>query len=111
MRYENVAIPAGFAWSSPLTKWQGSLAEISSLDLAADVAARALAERRVDPAQTAGLVLGWTIPQPATARPLSCSVSSGTTSPPRSWPVVAGIDIDQSARLAVVDASERFAGR
>ena len=60
-RYENVAIPAGFASSSPFTKWQGSLAEVSSLDLAADVTARALAERRVDPGQLAGLVLGWTI--------------------------------------------------
>ena len=64
MRYENVAIPAGIAWSSPFVKWQGSLAEVSSLDLAADVAARALAERRVDPARIAGLVLGWTVPQP-----------------------------------------------
>ena len=64
MRYENVAIPAGFAWSSPFTKWQGSLAEVSSLDLAADVTARALAERRVNPARIAGLVLGWTVPQP-----------------------------------------------
>ncbi len=51
MRYENVAIPAGFAWSSPFTKWQGSLAEVSSLDLAADVTARALAERQFDPGQ------------------------------------------------------------
>ena len=59
MRYDNVAIPAGFAWSSPFTRWQGSLAEVSSLDLAADVAARALAERRVDPARMAGLVAGF----------------------------------------------------
>ena len=35
MRYENVAIPAGFAWSSPFTKWQGSLAEVSSDDACA----------------------------------------------------------------------------
>jgi len=45
MRYENVAIPAGMAWSSPFAKWQGSLAEVSSLDLAADVTGRALAAR------------------------------------------------------------------
>ena len=62
MRYENIAIPAAFAWSSPFTRWPGSLAEVSSLDLAADVTARALAERRVDPGQLGGLVLGWTIP-------------------------------------------------
>ena len=64
MRYEDVAIPAGLAWSSPFAKWQGPLAEVSSLDLAADVTARALAGRRVDPGQLTGLVLGWTIPQP-----------------------------------------------
>lgn len=36
MRYENAAIPAGLAWSSPFTRCQGSLAEVSSLDPAAD---------------------------------------------------------------------------
>lgn len=64
MRYEDVAIPTGMAWSSPFARWQGSLAEISSLDLAADVTARALAGRQVDASQIDGLVLGWTIPQP-----------------------------------------------
>lgn len=64
MRYQDVAIPAGLAWSSPFARWQGSLAEVPSLDLAADVTARALAERHVEPAQVEGLVLGWTIPQP-----------------------------------------------
>ncbi|HEX4396247.1 MAG TPA: hypothetical protein VH136_01305, partial [Trebonia sp.] len=44
-------------------KWQGSLAEVSSLDLAADVTGRALAGRGVEPDQADGLVLGWTIPQ------------------------------------------------
>lgn len=51
------------AWSSPFVKWQGSLAEVSSIDLAADVTARALAGRQVEPGQIDGLVLGWTIPQ------------------------------------------------
>ncbi len=64
MRYVDVAIPAGLAWSSPFAKWQGPLAEVSSIDLAADVTTRALAERGIDPAGLAGLVLGWTIPQP-----------------------------------------------
>ena len=63
MHYDDVAIPAGMAWSSPFVKWQGSLAEVSSLDLAADVTARALAGRGVEPDQADGLVLGWTIPQ------------------------------------------------
>lgn len=63
MRFENAAVPAGMAWSSPFVKWQGSLAEVSSIDLAVDVTGRALAERQVDLGQIAGLVLGWTVPQ------------------------------------------------
>lgn len=63
MRFADVAIPAGHAWSSPFAKWQGTLADVSSLDLAAAVTARALADRGVDPASLDGLVLGWTIPQ------------------------------------------------
>ncbi len=63
MKYDNVAIPAGFAWSSPFAKWQGSLAEIPSIDLAADVTARALAQRGFDASAVEEIVLGWTIPQ------------------------------------------------
>lgn len=63
MRYDNVAIPVGFAWSSPFARWQGSLAEIPSIDLAADVTARALAQRGLDPSAIEEIVLGWTIPQ------------------------------------------------
>jgi len=64
MQYSDVAVPLGHAWSSPFARWQGSLAEVSSLDLAVAVTSRALAERGVDPEQVDGLVLGWTIPQP-----------------------------------------------
>ena len=64
MQYRDVAIPLGHAWSSPFAKWQGSLAEVSSLDLAVAVTARALADRGIDPQQADGLILGWTVPQP-----------------------------------------------
>lgn len=64
MQHENVAIPVGLAWSSPFAKWQGPLAEVTSLDLAADVTGRALAVGNVDPGELTGVVLGWTIPQP-----------------------------------------------
>lgn len=64
MRYDNVAIPAGASWSSPFAKWQGSLAEVSSVDLAVDVTGRALAGRGIDPSVFEGIVLGWTVPQP-----------------------------------------------
>lgn len=64
MRYDDVAIPLGQLWSSPFARWQGSLAEVSSLDLAAAVTGRALADRRVSVDGIDGLVLGVTVPQP-----------------------------------------------
>lgn len=63
MHFNNVAIPAGMAWSSPFAKWQGSLSQVHSIDLAVDVTGRALAERNLDAGQVEGVVLGWTIPQ------------------------------------------------
>ncbi|GAB3352447.1 thiolase family protein [Modestobacter lapidis] len=63
MQYADVAIPLGHAWSSPFAKWQGTLAEVNSLDLAVAVTSRALADRSVDLAGFDGVVLGWTVPQ------------------------------------------------
>jgi acetyl-CoA acetyltransferase len=63
MKYDDVAIPMGHAWSSPFAKWQGTLAEVDSLDLATAVTSRALADRAIDPSGLDGIVLGWTIPQ------------------------------------------------
>lgn len=60
----DAAIPAGMVWSSPFAKWQGSLATVSSLDVAAAVTRRALADRGLDAATLSGLVLGWSVPQP-----------------------------------------------
>lgn len=64
MRYERSFIPAGGAWSSPFARWQGALADVSSLDLAVHAARRALAERDVPPDALTQIVLGWTVPQP-----------------------------------------------
>ena len=63
MYYADVAIPLGSAWSSPFAKWQGTLAEVHSLDLAQAVTARALADRGIGADQVDGIVLGWTTPQ------------------------------------------------
>lgn len=57
------ALPLGLVWTSPFAKWQGRLAEVSSLDVAEAVTRRALEERRVDLGQVDELVLGWTVPQ------------------------------------------------
>src|SRR4051812_33289196 len=63
MRFTKAFVPMGAAWSSPFTRWQGPLAEVNSLDLAVDVARRALAARGIDPSVFTRLVLGWTVPQ------------------------------------------------
>jgi acetyl-CoA C-acetyltransferase len=60
MKFENVCIPLDAAWSSPFVRWQGPAAELSSLDVAAQVTARALAERAWEVDE---LVLGFTVPQ------------------------------------------------
>ena len=64
MRFAKACIPLGAAWSSPFARWQGPLAEMSSLDLAVSVTARTLADREIPAAAISELVLGWTIPQP-----------------------------------------------
>lgn len=56
-------IPYGTYWSTPFAKWQGSLANMNALPLAAQVAKQALAARAVDPAQIDLSILGITNPQ------------------------------------------------
>ena len=60
MRFENAYIPLDGAWSSPFVRWQGPAAELSSLDVAAQVTKRALGERDWEIDE---LVLGLTVPQ------------------------------------------------
>ncbi|MEO5843749.1 MAG: hypothetical protein ABIQ33_02795 [Caldimonas sp.] len=55
--------PLPLLWSSPFVRWQGSLADVSSLDLAAAVTGDALTDRRVDRAAIDRIVLGMTILQ------------------------------------------------
>lgn len=56
-------VPHGAYWSTPFCRWQGSLANVSSLELAAQVGADVLRARAIDPAALDGVVLGITIPQ------------------------------------------------
>jgi acetyl-CoA C-acetyltransferase len=64
MKFERAALSAAHLWSSPFARWQGSLAEVSSLDLATAVTGDALAARGFDRGRVAQIVLGTTIPQP-----------------------------------------------
>ncbi len=62
MKLENVCIPVTAAWSSPFARWQGPLADLNSVDLAAQVTSRALEASGVEWPFT-GVVLGITVPQ------------------------------------------------
>ena len=63
MRFGAAAIPLGAAWSSPFVRWQGSLADLNSIDLAAQVATDGLRRAGIDAAQLDSIVLGTTVPQ------------------------------------------------
>lgn len=63
MKFNNAYIPLGHAWSSPFTRWQGALADVSSLDLAHLVTDAALKQRGLEASAFSGIVLGMTVPQ------------------------------------------------
>jgi acetyl-CoA acetyltransferase family protein len=65
MKFDDVHIPVGAAWSSPFCRWQGSLSDVSSLDLAALVTRTALDARGIEAGELTDIVFGSTIPQPA----------------------------------------------
>ena len=56
-------IPYGAYWSTPFTRWQGSLAHLNSVELAAHVARAELARRDIAPEVFDYGVLGITVPQ------------------------------------------------
>ena len=64
MKFDDAYFSARHLWASPFVRWQGSLADVSSLDLAVAVTRDALARVRFDPADVSQIVLGTTIPQP-----------------------------------------------
>ena len=83
MRFDDAVIPLDAAWSSPFVRWQGPVAELSSLDVAAQVTARALSERSVG--EVDELVLGLTVPQHQSfygAPTLAARIGLGTVSGP-----------------------------
>ncbi len=85
MRFENAHIPLEAAWSSPFVRWQGPAAELSSLDLAEQVTARAMGERSIDPETVDEIVLGLTVPQKQSfygAPTLAARLGLGTVSGP-----------------------------
>lgn len=59
----DVAIPYGAYWSTPFVRWQGSLAHLHSVKLAAWTAKRALAKRKLAVDLFDYAVLGLSVPQ------------------------------------------------
>ena len=56
-------IPYGAYWTTPFVRWQGSFANLHSIEFAAHVTKRELAKRAVDPALLDYGVLGMSVPQ------------------------------------------------
>ena len=56
-------IPYGAYWSTPFARWQGSFANLHSVEFAAHVARKELAKRKIDPAYFDYGVLGFSVPQ------------------------------------------------
>ena len=63
MKFQRASLSGRHLWCSPFVRWQGRLADVSSLDVAVAVTRDAIAQRAVDPAHIDQLVLGTTIPQ------------------------------------------------
>ncbi|MBE0613171.1 MAG: thiolase family protein [Burkholderiales bacterium] len=61
----NAFIPYGIYWSTPFAKWQGSLAHLHSLKLAANVGRKFLASKKFPIDKVDLGVLGLTNPQPS----------------------------------------------
>jgi acetyl-CoA acetyltransferase family protein len=63
MRFTKSYVPYGAYWSSPFSKWQGSLSHHNAITLAADTAKRALADRKIAPSSIDSIALGMTVLQ------------------------------------------------
>lgn len=61
MQFRDVWIPYGGYWSTPFCAWQGAFATLPPIPFAAEMAARALAERGIAAADIDGMCLGTTV--------------------------------------------------
>lgn len=62
VKFEKTYVPHGGYWSTPFARWQGSLAAAHPVELAADVARRALTERSIALEVFDSLFFGTTVP-------------------------------------------------
>ncbi|MDH3628414.1 MAG: thiolase family protein [Acidobacteriota bacterium] len=63
MRFESSYVPYGGYWSTPFCKWQGNLANVHAISLAAQATRHALEQRKISAEVFDSIVLGTTVPQ------------------------------------------------
>lgn len=63
MRFESSYVPYGAYWSTPFCKWQGQLANVHAISLAAQAARQALGQRELSAELFDSIVVGTTVPQ------------------------------------------------
>ena len=63
MPLRNAYIAYGTHWSTPFSRWQGSLSGFNAVELAAQTTSRVFKERGLDPRALDSVVLGSTVPQ------------------------------------------------
>ena len=88
MRFAEVAIPVVASWSSPFVRWQGSLADVNSIDLAVGVTASALDRAGVDAGSLDGVTVGMTVPQQSSFYAAS-TIAARLGAPDVSGPMIA----------------------
>ena len=76
MRFEKSFIPYGAYWSTPFTKWQGSLSTLHAIPLAARAAQQAMARRSIALDAIETVHIGMTVPQKSAlyAAPWFCAL-------------------------------------
>ncbi|MDD5306120.1 MAG: thiolase family protein [Deltaproteobacteria bacterium] len=65
MAFKNAYIPYGAYWSSPYARWQGSFANLHSIELAGQTGRKFFELRKISPEKLENLYLGLTIAQPS----------------------------------------------
>ena len=124
MKFERAALHVRHLWSSPFVRWQGSLADVSAIDLGVAVTRDAMAQRGIDPAGVTQLVYGATVPQPGQfyatpwiAARLGLPAVTGpqiaqacATSVACLAAAAAGVECDRDARTLVVTADRTSNG-
>lgn len=63
MAFRDAYIPYHGYWSTPFCRWQGSFANLHSIEFASEITRRALEERKIPINEFDGIILGMTVPQ------------------------------------------------